>query len=1218
MLEAIPSAYHDDDDRRLLPLNVVTDLPLLIDRLLIEDDGVKAVGWVTRSSMSRLPPAPRLTTEALNAAHPGLNQRQASHDSHSSGSSHSSHQERQREQHLGETPGGPPSVVKPVAAAVSVLLFLFAGQAIALWLFTKGFLLTRTTLEGVSVCTTPAQSSWSLPKPALQGTLRSDDDFSEWERTLQSQAECTLPPTYSRTLLWIIDALRYDFISDTEMRDKGLNVSWTPNPHYHGVLDLPAQLDKDPNSFSFLSHFLADAPTTTLQRLKGLTTGSLPTFIDAGSNFGGAEITEDNWLFQLRAKSHAQQAKMGIAGDDTWLTVFPTVFDSAWRFPFDSFNVEDLDGVDRGVEEKLKPFLLAQDMSLADWRLLVAHTLGVDHVGHRLGASHPRMRSKLVEMNEFLKFIVEHLPDDALLILMGDHGMDEKGDHGGDGELEVGAALWMYAKRRQASKVTREAQDFIMQPSEDLIRSQQHFSMLPSPPFSPQGHRSIPQIDIVPTISMLLGLPIPFNNLGSVIPEAFESTEKLLRALRINAFQIHRYLDHYSRASSDLQPFQSDLKAAWQKALQAEARLAMSSRHEREQSELQTAQSYLYFNRLALVRARSVWAKFESVKMLLGLFLLTLNVYMIIQCKQAASNDDVEQLCSAIFSGSQLGFACGAFVGLIGKLVSVHVVPLPVFRVLGLFESVGAGAALGAQGSLIASLRDQGKRTSDWSLLGAILPLLHSLAFTSNSFTVYEDRVVLTLTVATLLYRGMQGYFGAPTARLKLRMPILALLSAAVVRLATTSRVCREEQAPHCSTTFYSGSESTLNSPWAILVAYLCALGMPTLLKRALNMSRSDAGIVPLFFTWMLRPALLAGAGYWFVDWLLTAGVLESHGSPSAHAAFETAKLALARFDFALICVIGLAFWIFSPLCLDLTQETVTEAAETVNAATAMPRTASQEGDKPTTRIIVLGFANSFGSSYLLLLSLLFALHFLVAQPLGQLTLSLVLIAIVACAELGDHERDVLLVQQSVLPGASAEASTAGEHSNTSALPISMLETSTLALLGFVAFFASGHQATFASIQWRTAFVGFRTVQYPFSPLLVALNSFGPLALLPSLALPLLVLWNLAPRPRGGPKAAREPEQRGGETESKSQRMPTVMHTLQASLSFLLYHMIITLATAIFAAYFRRHLMLFKIWTPRFMLGAASLQVTSVGLVLGIIAAGNIMSKVTVTFGSQF
>jgi phosphatidylinositol glycan class O len=37
-----------------------------------------------------------------------------------------------------------------------------------------------------------------------------------------------------------------------------------------------------------------------LQRIKGLTTGSLPTFVDIGNNFGGSSIADDSIIKQLR------------------------------------------------------------------------------------------------------------------------------------------------------------------------------------------------------------------------------------------------------------------------------------------------------------------------------------------------------------------------------------------------------------------------------------------------------------------------------------------------------------------------------------------------------------------------------------------------------------------------------------------------------------------------------------------------------------------------------------------------------------------------------------------------------------------------------------------------------------------------------------------------------------------------------------------------------
>lgn len=1192
---------------------------------------------------SKLPPPPKLTAEALNAANRPDLRRKDSHESHSSDgshSSHSSHQERQRQQHLGESPGGPPSVFKPIVSTVAILLILFIGQAFGLWLFTKGFLLTRTTLEGISTCDRPAQSSFALPS-ILKGVIpESESDFQLWQSALTKEAECTLPAKYDRTFLWIIDALRYDFLADTDQRDSSNNQTWSPNPYYHNVLRLPAKLNKEQKTFSILSHFLADAPTTTLQRLKGLTTGSLPTFIDAGSNFGGSEITEDNWLSQMRKKAESkpgQKARMALAGDDTWLTVFPSVFDQEWRFPFESFNVEDLDGVDRGVEQTLKPFLEGAEVSLADWRLLIAHTLGVDHVGHRLGASHPRMKSKLEEMQQFLDFIIEKLPQDALFILMGDHGMDEKGDHGGDGELEVGAALWMYSKQKYQRGLSEWDIKLITSKSEELIKSYQPFSMLPSPPFDPSGHRSIPQIDLVPTLSLLLGQPIPFNNLGSVIPEAFESSALLLRALRINALQIHKYFDEYAKVSNDLQPFQDELRSAWHEALRKDAHLANASRGEKDKMTVDTAQAYLYFNRLALIKSRSVWAKFEGVKIIIGLSMLAMSLFTLVRVKSISAHQEVEVVLKEMVKTCSPGVIFGTLIGFGGKLFSLYAFPILVFQSLELWESIAGGIVLGSQMSLLIGLTSSSKENqasipSDWSLVGALLPILHSIAFSSNSFTVQEDKVVLALTVIALLYRGVQGYLNSPTTRLKIRIPILALGSAIAIRIASFSEVCREEQAPHCTTTFYSQKDSTLNSPIVILVAYGLALAMPTLLRQALHVSRSDGGVAPLFFTWMLRPALLAGTGYWFIDWLITADVLGTHDqvdgasstSSNTVSVMETAKMALARADFALIVVIAFSFWIFSPLCLEMKQEAV---------PASQGNDVNSPGSRPATRIIVLGFANSFGSSYLILLSLVFALHFLVAQPMGQTMLSLILLVVVACAELGDHERDGEIMQelQRTQQEAKQNAVSKGRQSSQPdqsippprvALPVTMLEVSTLALVGFVAFFATGHQTTFASIQWRTAFVGFRSVQYPFSPFLVILNSFGPLAFLPALALPLLVLWNLAPQPRSSPtkkdQSTMQERESDGQVYPTIQRMPTIRYLLQASLSFIFYHLIITFSSAIFAAHFRRHLMLFKIWTPRFMTGAISLQIVFFGLMLGIIAAGNVMNKVTVTFGSQF
>jgi len=46
--------------------------------------------------------------------------------------------------------------------------------------------------------------------------------------------------------------------------------------------------------------FRGEPPTVTSQRLKGITTGTLPTFADLSSNFNSSEIRDDNIIDQIR------------------------------------------------------------------------------------------------------------------------------------------------------------------------------------------------------------------------------------------------------------------------------------------------------------------------------------------------------------------------------------------------------------------------------------------------------------------------------------------------------------------------------------------------------------------------------------------------------------------------------------------------------------------------------------------------------------------------------------------------------------------------------------------------------------------------------------------------------------------------------------------------------------------------------------------------------
>ena len=75
-------------------------------------------------------------------------------------------------------------------------------------------------------------------------------------------------------------------------------------------------------------------------------------------------------------------------GDDTWVRLFPNSFHEA--YPFDSFNVGDLDTVDNGVIANL--FTTIQKN---EFNLLIGHFLGVDHVGHTYDSNDIHMKIQL-------------------------------------------------------------------------------------------------------------------------------------------------------------------------------------------------------------------------------------------------------------------------------------------------------------------------------------------------------------------------------------------------------------------------------------------------------------------------------------------------------------------------------------------------------------------------------------------------------------------------------------------------------------------------------------------------------------------------------------------------------------------------------------------------------------------------------------------------------
>ncbi|KAF7889213.1 hypothetical protein EAF00_009513 [Botryotinia globosa] len=308
---------------------------------------------------------------------------------------------------------------------------------------------------------------------------------------------------FDKVIFMVVDALRSDFVFSN-----------------NSGFQFTQSLISNGAALPFTAH--ATSPTITMPRIKAITTGSIPSFLDVILNFAESDTssslaTQDTWLAQMKAKGGG---KMIMYGDDTWLKLFPETFDRADGTS--SFFVSDFTEVDNNVTRHVPEELMKDD-----WNTMVLHYLGLDHIGHKAGPRSPNMIPKQQEMDGIVRLIYENMDaqdylSSTLLVLCGDHGMNDAGNHGGSAPGETSPALV-----------------FMSPKFKDLSHERQRLEV--PAPFEEefQYYKTVEQSDIAPTLGALLGFPVPKNNLGAFIddfllfwPERNDRVQILLRNAR--------------------------------------------------------------------------------------------------------------------------------------------------------------------------------------------------------------------------------------------------------------------------------------------------------------------------------------------------------------------------------------------------------------------------------------------------------------------------------------------------------------------------------------------------------------------------------------------------------------------------------------------------------------------------------------------------------------
>lgn len=174
--------------------------------------------------------------------------------------------------------------------------------------------------------------------------------------------------------------------------------------------------------------------------------------------------------------------------------------------------------------------------------------------------------------------------------------------------------------------------------------------------------QSIHQIDLVPTISILLGLPIPYANIGGVVPSilGFDSVSKTAAALALNAAQVWRYFTVYSETANKL-PNLPELKEQLDEAIVV-YKDALSHHSDDSTAFYKACGLFKIFLVEAADLGHKVWTRFDTFGMICGgsVLFLTLvfwaaSVYFSAGSIRLSNNQYLENGLSAVFVFFQSG-----------------------------------------------------------------------------------------------------------------------------------------------------------------------------------------------------------------------------------------------------------------------------------------------------------------------------------------------------------------------------------------------------------------------------------------------------------------------------------------------------------------------------------------------------------------------------------
>lgn len=307
-------------------------------------------------------------------------------------------------------------------------------------------------------------------------------------------------PVFKKLIYYVIDGLRYDACVKIES-----------NNLYHNNLD-----------FSYANHTslfatISGIPTATTCRVYSLLTGKpnnqlehLFAFLHVGKE---SDSLVEQCLFHGKTISHY--------GDRIWIDLCPKITQTV---NFESYGKHRLKEKEQETHDAFIKNINSTDVS-------IIHMISVDSYGHWTNdLNHELLQERLQTFQKWIKEIYSKMSQDTLLVVLSDHGVTKRGEHGGSSDEERGGMCCFMSKKPTVNEQkpqkwykrvfkktpTNKQFDKVKLFTEDKKHKLYTNDFLENHIDNPQ-EQMIHQDEILSTVCKLTGLNVPMNASGSLI-----------------------------------------------------------------------------------------------------------------------------------------------------------------------------------------------------------------------------------------------------------------------------------------------------------------------------------------------------------------------------------------------------------------------------------------------------------------------------------------------------------------------------------------------------------------------------------------------------------------------------------------------------------------------------------------------------------------------------